>query len=423
MNEPQRDPGPASLEEEVVWFLTSGHPQRGDLRRDPYPFYDRLRSWEPVHKTAKGPWLITSYDACNKVLRDDRWKKARILTDVGGGDAGAPGALAERVFLGSLVFRNPPDHTRLRRIVSPLFTPGVINRRRDRTRAIARDLLESLRGKTSFDFREEFASELPVRLICELIGIPSDARQEFLTWAETVRELQELGRRDSADLESADRKAQACLEFFADLAAERQRAPGEDIISLLLQAAAADEQPLSPEEFVAMLVILHVGGHSTTTDVIATGMHHLLAAPDTYERLRGNPSLVNGAVEEMIRYDPPVTVATPRAALEDIAIGETVVPAGESVYAVLAAANRDPSAFENPHCFDIERRDNRHLAFAAGPHFCLGAHLGRQEAQEAFSLLAAECPRLEWAVDPHELDWQDSFPHRGLVRLPLAWST
>lgn len=416
--------GPTStvdLANEVTWFMTSGHPRRGQVRRDPYPLYDRLRSQAPAFRSASGPWLLTSYEACNAMLRDERFRKARILHDAGHRDE--PGALAERIFLGSLVFQNAPVHTRLRRIVSQLFTASAVERRRTRTREIARELLDSLRERESFDFRLDFASELPIRLIFELLGIPDERREDFLDWAATVRELQEHGDRTPDDLVRADRKARDCLEFFAELTRERGERPGEDIVSMLRAAAAADSEPLTHEEFTAMLVILHVGGHSTTTDVIATGLHTLLHNLDQARTLRGDLSLMPQAVEEMVRYEPPVTVATPRAAAEDVVLGGVGIPAGESVYAVVSAANRDPEAFLDPHRFDINRTGNRHLSFAVGRHFCLGANLGRQEAQEAFDLLLTEYPELELTEPADSLEWQDSFPHRGLELLPVAWST
>ncbi|HVX22363.1 MAG TPA: cytochrome P450 [Acidimicrobiales bacterium] len=415
----------APLEDEVRWFLTAGLPERAAIRRDPFPFFRRLRAADPVHRSAQGPWLVTSYEACNAMLRDERWEKARILRDVaattGAGDGPAEGALAERIFLGSLVFKNPPDHTRLRRIVAPAFSVRAVGDRRERTRGIARRLLDDLRQRPSFDFRRDFASELPVRLICELIGVAPEARQDFLSWADTVRELQELGDRPAEALRLADRKAEDCRAFVADLVAEKRKAPGDDLVSLLIEASDADEAPLSPDELTAMLIILHVGGHSTTTDVIATGCFHLLTNPDAYRRLRQDPDLVGSAVEEMLRFDTAVTVATPRAAAVDVALGDRTIPAGEVVYAVVAAANHDPDQFDQPDRFDVERRDNRHLSFAAGRHFCLGAHLGRQEAVEAFRLLAGEHPELELATDPATVEWQDSLPHRGLQALPVAW--
>jgi cytochrome P450 len=414
------------LLDEINWFMTSGHERRGPVRRDPYPFYERLRAHQPVHRSPKGPWLLTSYDACNSMLRDERFRKARILTDVGDLSdptrRDAPGALAERILLGSLVFQNPPVHTRLRRIVSPLFTAGAIIRRRERTRSIARELLGALHERDTFDFRLDFSSELPIQLICELIGIPDERREDFLGWASTVRELQEHGERTTEHLLAADQKARDCLAFFAELAEQRRDRPGEDIVSMLVAAAAADEEPLSVEEFAAMLVILHVGGHSTTTDVIATGMYNLLRHPGELDLLRQDTSLIPGAVDEMLRYDPPVTVATPRMAAEDIVVGDTVIPAGESVYAVLAAANRDPAHFTSAAVFDVRRPGNRHISFAVGPHFCLGAHLGRQEAEEAFAVLLTDFPALELDAEPGTLEWQDSFPHRGLELLPVAWS-
>jgi cytochrome P450 len=354
------------------------------------------------------------------MLRDERWEKARILTDA---HADSAGLLAEQVFLGSLVFKNPPDHTRLRRIVSPLFTAPVVARRRERTREIATDVIAAARELPNFDFRESVASEIPVRLICDLIGVPRDDRATFLDWANTVRELQELGERTVDDLRHADDKAQACLDFFARLAAKKRRSPGEDLLSQLISAADADAEPLTHEELTAMLIILHVGGHSTTTDVISTAVYRLLTMPELYATLARDRALVQAAVEEMIRIDPPVTVATPRSSASDVELEGVVIPAGEVAYAVLAAANRDPAQFAQPSVLDVNRADNKHLSFAVGPHFCLGAHLGRQEAQEALTVLLGGDGRLALAVPVDELRWQDSLPHRGLEALPVAWAS
>jgi cytochrome P450 len=420
------------LEEEVARFMSAEHPDRQALRRDPYPFYDRLREAAPVYKTARGPWLVTSHALVDELVRGARWTRET-------GVAEEALSLGERVFLRSLVFRDAPAHTRLRRILTPLFTPSAIEQRRRRTRAIAGDLLASLRPRASFDFRADFASELPVRLICEFIGMPADDREAFGSWAESVRMLQEHGhgegdaeaRRSTtisipsrADtLARVDKIAEECLAYFHRLLEAKRRQPGDDLTSLLLAASLADDAPLNEEEIVSMLIILHVGGHSTTTDAIATGQFHLFRNPDAARALRYEPGLVAGAVEEMLRFDPPVTVGIPRIATQDMVLGDTTIPQGDHVYPVLAAANRDARRFADPHRFDIRRADNKHISFSAGPHFCIGAPLGRQEAQEAFALLATEYPPLEPAAELDTLDWQDSLPHRGLKALPVRWAT
>jgi cytochrome P450 len=313
-----------SLDDEVLRFLSSSHPDRAALRRDPYPFYDRLRSRAPVIRAELGPWLVTSYDAVNRLVRANRWTRESSVPE-------EDLSVAERVFLRSLVFRDPPAHTRLRRILSPLFTASVIERRRQRTRAIARELLDDLRSRDTFDFRRDFASELPVRLICEFIGMPLDARQQFEGWAHTVRDLQELAHEtESAEqsarrssiavpartvvLERANKTAAQCLAYFEALLKEKRAAPGEDITSMLLATSESDEAPLTTEEIVATLIILHVGGHSTTTDAISTGQYTLFRHPMAQNKLRADPRLVERAVEEMLRFDPPVTVGIPRFA-------------------------------------------------------------------------------------------------------------
>lgn len=417
------------LEEEVVRFLSAEHPDRAAIRRDPYPFYDRLREHAPVYETALGPWLATSYEAVDQLVRDGRWTRESHVAD-------EELSLAERVFLRSLVFRDPPAHTRLRRILSPLFTNSAIEKRRWRTREVAKEILDGLRKEEEFDFRARFASELPVRLICEFIGMPLDAREQFESWAESVRMLQERSygeaepeaRRSTiavparaVTLERVNKIAEECLAYFERLLAQKRVTPGEDLTSLLLTASEADDAPLTVEEIVSMLIILHVGGHSTTTDTISTGQFNLFRNPEMMAALRAEPALVESAVEEMIRFDPPVTVGIPRTAPFDIELAGTTVPAGAHVYPVLAAANRDPQRFPHPHRFDVRRGDNRHLSFSMGPHFCIGAPLGRQEAQEAFALLATEYPPLEPVAALDVLEWQDSLPHRGLAGLPVRW--
>jgi cytochrome P450 len=419
------------LDEEIERFLSADHPDRGDIRRDPYPFYDRLRAHAPVLKTARGPWLVSSYELVQKLVADERLTRESGVRD-------EDLRLAERVFLRSLVFRDPPAHTRLRRILSPAFSPPAIEKRRQRTRAIAKEILEDLRNRPQFDFIEAFASELPVRIICELLGMPLEERSMFDQWLAALRGLQEHSHKAEAAaperrssiavparnsvLERLDGVAADCLAYFEKLIADKRARPGEDLASELVAASDADAMPLSHEELVSTLIILHIGGHATTTDTIATGQYHLFRHPAASAALRAEPDLVKGAVEEMLRYDPPVTVGIPRVAPELIKLGDARIPAGDCVYPILAAANRDPARFPAPHRFDIRRRDNRHLAFSMGPHFCLGSALGRQEAQEAFGLLATEYPPLEPVVALEELVWENSLPHRGLEELPVRWT-
>jgi cytochrome P450 len=213
------------------------------------------------------------------------------------------------------------------------------------------------------------------------------------------------------------------LAYFEALLKEKRASPGEDITSMLLAASESDEAPLTTEEIVATLIILHVGGHSTTTDAISTGQYNLFRHPMAQDRLRADPRLVERAVEEMLRFDPPVTVGIPRIAPVDFELCGVTIPRGDHVYPVLAAANRDPDRFTEPNAFNIEREDNDHLSFSKGIHFCIGAPLGRQEAHEAFTLLATQYPQLEPAAPLDELEWQDSLPHRGLTTLPVRWAS
>lgn len=404
---------PPTLEQEVTWFLNAGHPDRAEIVNDPYPFFERLRNHDPVYKTAEGPWLITGAAECEQMLKD-----ARFVRDVIDPDA----RLSHRVFLGSLVFLDAPDHTRIRRLTTPVFTPRAIEKRRQRTRAIVEKILGDLPNADTYDFRK-YAFELPVAVICDFIGVPLEHGEDFARWAYYTRHLQEPFGQTEEQLREADEVAQRCLDFFNDLVEQRRVAPGDDLITQLLQAKSDEKIEISEEELVGLIVLLHVGGHSTTTEVLATGLHHLMLNPAVEAELRANLDLIPEFIEEVMRIDAPVVTALSRVATEPVVVGEHEIPAGERVYALITAANRDPRRYENPHDFDLHRPTRRHLAFGAGAHYCLGAHLAKQEVEEAFHFLFTQCPPMTHDGDPYSLPWTDHLLHRGLHSLPTKVAT
>jgi cytochrome P450 len=410
----------ARIDDEVTWFLTPGHPERAAIRNDPYPFYDRLREHEPVHKSSVGPWVVTRYDDVLALLQDPRL--SRDIEQAWMAAAGVDSLdlrPAQRLIKSGMLWRDPPDHTRLRRLVQRSFTPSALANWYSRIDEIARGLLDGLRDRDQFDLLHDFAMKLPGIVICEMIGMPLDRLDEYEDWALATIEIQEPHQPEDV-LRHADAGATACLAYLDELIEEKRRRPGPDVISALLEADADEDVKVTHEEIVGMCILLHVAGHETTSNVVTNGMYLLLGHPEQYQRLRTDPSLVPAAVEEMLRYEGSGRNTMPRWASEDMVIDGTVVPAGDEVIGIFGAAHRDPARFPDPHRFDITRADNPHLAFGFGIHFCLGARLARAEAQTALRLLATEYPELRLASD--DFGWRDSLVLRALDRLPVAWA-
>ncbi|TML19438.1 MAG: cytochrome P450 [Actinobacteria bacterium] len=415
------DGGPgADIGDEVTWFLTPNHPSRGGIRVDPYPFYDRLRSHDPVYKSEIGPWIATSYDAVLGLLQDPllsrdierAWKAAAGSDDV-------EFRPAQRLIRSGMLWRDPPDHTRLRRLVHRSFTQSAIAKWDSRIDQIARRLLNELRGRDEFDLLHDFAMRLPGIVICEMVGMPLDRLDDYEDWALATIEIQEPHQSEEV-LRHADAGALACLAYFDELIEQKRRHPGDDVISALLKADEDEDVKITYDEIVGMCILLHVAGHETTSNVVTNGMYLLSQHPEQYALLRADPSLVPSAVEEMLRYEGSGRNTMPRWALDDTRVGDKDVPAGDQVIGVFGAAHRDPRAFRDPHRFDIARADNPHVAFGFGIHFCLGARLARVEAQTALRLLVTDYPALRLASD--DFTWRDSVVLRALDRLPVAWA-
>ncbi|MEV4381065.1 cytochrome P450 [Streptosporangium sp. NPDC049644] len=403
-------PQSRSIAEEAMLYLTSHHPDRGEITADPYRFFDRLREHAPVYRTAQGPILVTSYDATQQLVKDRRWSRE----EMDGKEGVTP---TQQIFLESLAFRDPPDHTRLRAVVSRLFTPRAVEQNRQDVSEIVQELLDGLRDRAEFDFIQDFSYKVPLRLICRLVGVPPTMEDDFLAWGEALHgSLEPLAQ--PADV-AARREATAaeCFAYFEELIKERRANPGgTDIISQLIQASPEEITDL---EIIANCMLLHSAGFSTTKNLIANGMHLLLTHPGAYDDLRANPDAIPSAVEEMLRYEGPARNSLCRIAPEEMELDGVRIHKGEHVYAILSAANRDPAVFEDPHRFDIRRGNSRHATFGGGIHMCLGASLARLEAQVAFAHLAA-APRL--ALNTDRVEWLGSFLTRGMAALPVRWA-
>jgi cytochrome P450 len=314
----------------------------------------------------------------------------------------------------SMLRTDPPDHTRLRGLVSKAFTPRTIETLRPRIEAIVSEQLDAVADAGHMDVIRELAYPLPVIVIAEMLGIPAVDREQFKRWSdEAVASFGVTRISDFVRSRNAFKELQA---YFARVAEERRREPREDLLSALL-AAEQEGEKLTLQEVFETCILLLVAGNETTTNLIGNGLLALLRHPEQLELLRKDPSLIAGAVEELLRYDSPVQ-ATSRFVLEDVALNGNVVQAGQQVIALLGAANRDPEHFEDPDRLDVTRADNQHLSLSQGIHYCLGAPLARLESQVAFLALLERFPNLRLAIDTPQ--WGDNLILRGLKSLPVS---
>ena len=383
---------------------------------DPYPTYHRLRAEDPVHHSPLGFWVLTRYPDVMTMLRDPRLTKEPIAAFV----AARFGMSVPPPGLGlSMLDRDPPDHTRLRGLVSKAFTPKALESLRPGIQQIVDDLLADAAGRGQMDLIEEFAYPIPVRVICEMLGVPVRDHERFKGWGlDIARGLDaimlppdsEVGQRSVAG-------RRALAEYFRELIAERRASPRDDMLSALIAAEEAGDK-LNEEELLATCILLLVAGHETTVNLIGNGTLALLRHPDQLQKLRENPGLIVTAVEELLRFDGPVQ-RTARIPSEDLTIGGRTIPKGEMVMPFLGAADRDPAQFPDPDRLDITRADNRHIAFGMGIHFCLGAPLARMEGQIAINTLLARLPKLALATDQPR--FRQSLTLRGLQALPVSF--
>lgn len=390
-----------------------------EFKANSYPFYARLRAESPVCAVTlsdkRTAWLVTRYDDVVSVLKDDRFAKDRFRTL--SRDQLRKEPWMPKMFMPlahNMLDQDPPDHTRLRALVQKAFTPRLVDSLRDRIQSLTDEFIDAVEPRGRMDLIRDFALPLPSTVIAEILGIPAADRHKFHRWSSALLSS-DMSRWHVLRMLPP---MAAFLRYIRKLIAVRRRAPGDDLVSILVVAEEAGDK-LSQDELLAMIFLLLIAGHETTVNLIGNGTLALLQNPSQLEKLRHDPGLIKSAVEELLRFDGPLETATERFAREDVVVGGTKIPQGSLVFAVLASANRDERQFRGPDALDLAREDNKHVAFGLGVHYCLGAPLARLEGQIAFNTLLRRAPRLRLAVPAQRLRWKRGLVLRGLASLPV----
>jgi len=388
---------------------------------NPYPIYSVIRTVRPVLEVpvpgydGPGVWMLTRYRDVHAVLRDPRFSVERLRAPIVRDNLERMPEFLRQSAQGlrSMLIMDPPDHTRVRKLVNKAFTPKRIAALRGHIEALVRTLTDEAAEKGRFDLISDLAEPLPAIVIAELLGVPPEDHRLFRQWSSAL--IAGFASPSPEARAAATEAGRNLLAYLADTIADRRRAPRDDLISAMIQAQE-QRDALSDLELLATSNLLLIAGHETTTNLIGNGTLVLLREPDQWRRLCADPGLLPRAVEELLRFDGPVQ-STVRIPLEDVAIDDHVIPKGALVLVSIGAANHDPAVFEHPDDLDVGRDPNPHLAFGFGTHLCLGAPLARLEAQLAFEALTRRFPGLTLVDDAPP--YRPNPVLRGLVRLEV----
>ena len=391
-----------------------------EVLANPYPLYRRLRMEDPVHwDPYLHAWIVTRYADVVTVLTSfsaDRAPSPEYFDAVNVRDL-TPIA---KVMVKQMLFLDPPAHTRLRKLAAPAFMPSRVHGMREHIEAIATALTDDIvsRGTGRMDLLAEFAEPLPAIVTAEMLGIPAKDHVQLKQWSSAFAEMLGNFQHNPDRLSGVLVALDSLTAYFKNAIVEQRTEPRTGLIQALL-SSEMDGDRLTDDEVIANAIITMVGGHETTTNLIANGMLSLLRNPDQLARLRNDDQIIAPAVEELLRYESP-SQHTARLALNDVELGGKAIRRRDAVIAVMAAANRDPERFSDPDRLDFDRPDNRHLSFGWAAHFCFGAPLARLEAQIAFRTLLRRFPLL--ALTNEKLVWRENLGLRGLKSLSLTYS-
>jgi cytochrome P450 len=392
-----------------------------EVLQNPYPTYARLHEAGPLHYLDVGGkwpvWSIVSHAECSSIAKDTRLSAKRahqMLLSLPLSRQAEFAELARMLGLW-LIFMDPPEHTRLRKLLNKGFSAAAVEGLRPQVEAIVDQMLKPLQHGSEVDLMREFANPMPVRIILEMLGIPQEMRDTFVDWSRAIAVFRGNPNRTVEETRAAQDALIELTEFFRKTVAERRRNKGNDLISLLIDIEEEGEV-LTEEELYAQCIALLFAGHETTRNLIGNGMYTLLQHPQETAELRERPEIIRSAVEELLRYESPVQF-TARVLKEDIEICGQQIRKGWTVLCMLGAANRDPKQFKEPDDLDLKRLNNQHLAFSAGLHFCIGAQLARLEGQIALLSLVQRFPKMKLAGSRPE--FAPTFGFRGLKSLPI----
>ncbi|ASK60991.1 cytochrome P450 [Virgibacillus phasianinus] len=380
--------------------------------QNPYPAYEKLREEEPIPYVllpdGEYAWMITRYKDAVEALKDQRFiKDFTKLSDNGDMDHSS-------VFSQNMLFADMPDHKRLRGLVSKAFTPQMIAGLRGRIQEITDDLLDEVEGKDNINLIDEFAFPLPIIVICEMLGIPTEDRNKFRVWSNSM--IEGSNGEYAKDIQQ---HMNDFVQYLGKRFATVRENPGEDLISKLIISEEQGDQ-LTEQELYGVVSLLIIAGHETTVNLIGNSVMALLEHPEQFELLKSQPELINTAIEETLRFNDPVEFSTSRWAGENLEFKGSPMKKGDLVIIVLNSANHDPNQFADPEVFDITRQKSRHLAFGKGIHACLGAPLARLEGEIAINSLIKRFPSIKMNADKNELDWRSGMIVRGVRELPIS---
>ncbi|WP_063731132.1 cytochrome P450 family protein [Streptomyces sp. RTd22] len=389
------------------------------LIEDLYPALAALREAGPVHRIAgtdgRPAWLVTRYDDVRRAFADPRLSLDKRHAAPGNYSGfSLPPALDT-----NLLNMDPPDHTRVRRLVVKAFTPGRVEKLREPVRRVAGELLDAIEAEGRADLLAAYAGQLPIIVICDLLGVPEGDRRDFRAWSDA------LITPDPARPQGAKEAVGAMLRFYTGLIAKKRAEPGDDLLSDLIRVrddetdGGADR--LSEDELTSLAFLILLAGYENTVHLIANSVLSLLDHPEFLKELREDPARIPAAFDELARYEAPAPLAIRRFPREDIEIGGVTIPAGETVLLSVASAHRDPAHFQDPDALNPHIGRSGHLALGHGIHYCLGAPLARMETDIALATLLSRFPGLRLEVPREELRWRPTIRARGLISLPVTW--
>jgi pimeloyl-[acyl-carrier protein] synthase len=395
------------------------NPETQEFVNNPYPVFDRLRNDAPVWWSAKSKyWIVSRYTEARAILRDldyekgfHRFKQGPAIADL------FPQVRAIKKAASSWMLQmDPPDHTRIRSLVNKAFTPKIVSEMHPDIESIANSLLDDVQKKGEMDVMQDFAFPLPVMVISDMLGVPRSDRDKFKHWSDgLVGALNP--RREFIKVTRAGSAVEELNQYLTPLVEERRKNPKNDLISLLVQAEEEGNK-LTREEVLSNCILLLVAGHETTVNLIGNSVLSLLHHPEQLDLLKKQPELTESAVEEVLRFESPVQTVR-RVAGDDLELAGNKLKKEDFIMIFLGSANRDPEHFENADKFDITRKENKHLAFSEGIHYCLGASLARTEGRVAIQHLFNRLPNLKLASD--KIEFKMPFALRGPRVLPVKW--